>query len=301
MDTNDEDITNEKSTKFVDSFRYFHPNQEGAFTCWCTLTGARQTNYGTRIDYIFSSLKFFNKQFIDCVNNPNIEGSDHCPVVATLKSSFKNAVKPPPLCTKYMPEFAGKQQKLKAFFKKREVHNMDANGASGNKCTEKNTTGNKRLGSQLLVSQPKRKKTVSKKCSQGNIFNYCLKTSGKDKILNHQINVESKQSEKLSIPEELGQMQEESVENPNTLETSQLSKQQTSSNEKSTSVVAQWKNLLGGPPPAPLCSGHNEPCVLRTVKNKGPNHGKQFFCCARPQGHSTNKEARCKFFKWIKK
>lgn len=240
------------------------------------------------------------------MNNPNIEGSDHCPVVATLKSPFRNAVKPPSLCTKYMPEFAGKQQKLKAFFKKREVHHLDASGASGSKCTEKSTTGtgNKRPGAQALVSQPKRIKTVSKKCSQGSIFNYCLKTSSKDKVLNHQINVdENKESQKLSIQEELcpNYVQEESVKNSNTMETSQLSKQSTPSNEKSTSVVAQWKNLLGGPGPAALCSGHNEPCVLRTVKNKGPNHGKQFYCCARPQGHSTNQEARCKFFKWIKK
>jgi AP endonuclease-2 len=66
-------------------------------------------------------------------------------------------------------------------------------------------------------------------------------------------------------------------------------------------VIASWKNILKGPPPAPLCSGHKEPCILRTVKNKGPNHGKKFYCCARPDGHSTNKDARCKYFIWVKK
>ena len=71
--------------------------------------------------------------------------------------------------------------------------------------------------------------------------------------------------------------------------------------ETSAAVVSSWKKLLKGPPPAPLCSGHKEPCVLRTVKNKGPNHGKKFYCCARPQGHSTNKEARCNYFTWVKK
>lgn len=67
---------------------------------------------------------------------------------------------------------------------------------------------------------------------------------------------------------------------------------------KSNSASA-WKNLLQGPPPPPLCKGHQEPCVLRTVKKPGPNKGKQFFVCARGEGHSTNPEARCDFFKWV--
>ena len=78
-------------------------------------------------------------------------------------------------------------------------------------------------------------------------------------------------------------------------------KKQRNSQENSAAVIASWKNILKGPPPAPLCSGHKEPCVLRTVKNKGPNHGKKFYCCARPEGHSTNKDARCKYFTWVKK
>ena len=64
--------------------------------------------------------------------------------------------------------------------------------------------------------------------------------------------------------------------------------------------AAIWKSILSGPRPPPLCSGHKEPCVLRTVKIKGPNQGRQFHCCARPQGHSSNPEARCNFFKWVK-
>lgn len=316
---NDEDFTDGNSTKFVDSFRYFHPNQESAFTCWSTVTGARQTNYGTRIDYIFSSLKFFNQQFIDCVIRPDIEGSDHCPVIATLKSSFINAGKPPPLCTKYMPEFAGKQQKLKAFFKKKEIHTNASTANESFEYTESLSTkdegknANKRLGYQLPTSQPKRQKTVSKKCSQGNIFKYCLKTDNKNETMDNQIKVDNRQTQnheqpldcqKYSSVKELHQdqtcMQKGSVKSLRTMETSQLSSR-CSSNENATSVVAQWKNLLRGPLPAPLCSGHNEPCVLRTVKNNGSNHGKQFYCCARPQGHNSNKEARCKFFKWIKK
>lgn len=62
-----------------------------------------------------------------------------------------------------------------------------------------------------------------------------------------------------------------------------------------------WKTVLRGPPQPPLCKSHNEPCVLRTVKKAGPNLGRQFFVCARPQGHASNPQARCNFFAWVEK
>ncbi|CAM9789806.1 unnamed protein product, partial [Discosporangium mesarthrocarpum] len=42
----------------------------------------------------------------------------------------------------------------------------------------------------------------------------------------------------------------------------------------------------------PFCSGHNEPCALRTVRKEGPNQGREFYCCARAQGE------QCEHFKW---
>lgn len=45
---------------FVDMFRQFYPNEKNAFTCWNTRLSARETNYGTRIDYILADLNFFH-------------------------------------------------------------------------------------------------------------------------------------------------------------------------------------------------------------------------------------------------
>lgn len=43
-------------------------------------------------------------------------------------------------------------------------------------------------------------------------------------------------------------------------------------------------------------SGHKKLMRLKiTVKIKGPNQGRQFHCCVRPQCHSSNPEARCKW------
>ncbi|GLD50168.1 DNA-(apurinic or apyrimidinic site) lyase 2 [Lates japonicus] len=104
--------------KFVDTFRYFHPTRTNAFTCWSTLTGARQTNYGTRIDYIFADCQLAEEQFVAADIMPEVEGSDHCPVWGQLSCPLLPSSKPPPLCTRYLPEFAGKQQKLSRFLVK---------------------------------------------------------------------------------------------------------------------------------------------------------------------------------------
>uniref|UniRef100_A0ACD5Y2S4 Uncharacterized protein n=1 Tax=Avena sativa TaxID=4498 RepID=A0ACD5Y2S4_AVESA len=47
----------------------------------------------------------------------------------------------------------------------------------------------------------------------------------------------------------------------------------------------------------PLCKGHREPCIPRSVK-KGSNIGRQFYVCARAQGPSSNPEANCNHFQW---
>ncbi len=70
--------------------------------------------------------------------------------------------------------------------------------------------------------------------------------------------------------------------------------------EKRVKTATAWKSLMKGPPPAPLCKGHSEPSVLRTVKKKGPNCGRQFWCCPRGEGKSDDPKARCDYFKWVK-
>ncbi len=64
---------------FVDTFRYFYPDLEGAYTWWSYMRKARERNVGWRIDYVLTS-----KRFVDKVTDSNIYsdimGSDHCPV-----------------------------------------------------------------------------------------------------------------------------------------------------------------------------------------------------------------------------
>ena len=37
-------------------------HRPNAYTCWCYLTGARLTNYGTRLDYIVCDASFLKEQ-----------------------------------------------------------------------------------------------------------------------------------------------------------------------------------------------------------------------------------------------
>ena len=72
-------------------------------------------------------------------------------------------------------------------------------------------------------------------------------------------------------------------------------------NAEKKSLASAWKKLLTGPPPPPNCKAHNEPCLLRTVKKPGPNLGRKFFVCPRPEGHKNDPEARCNSFSWVVK
>lgn len=69
---------------FIDTFRYFHPDLEGAYTWWNYRFNARKTNAGWRIDY-FCVSKRLQDQLQEANILKDIVGSDHCPVELTLK------------------------------------------------------------------------------------------------------------------------------------------------------------------------------------------------------------------------
>ena len=64
---------------FVDSFRYFYPDKEDAYTWWSYITKARERNAGWRIDYFIVSEKLKDR-LRDAQIHSEIMGSDHCPV-----------------------------------------------------------------------------------------------------------------------------------------------------------------------------------------------------------------------------
>lgn len=64
---------------FIDIFRYFYPDKEGAYTWWSYITRARERNAGWRIDYFIVS-KRLKDRLKDAQIHSEVMGSDHCPV-----------------------------------------------------------------------------------------------------------------------------------------------------------------------------------------------------------------------------
>lgn len=69
---------------FIDTYRYFNPDKNDAFSWWSYIGNCRARNIGWRIDYFIVS-----KSIIDKVSNSviysEIMGSDHCPIGINLK------------------------------------------------------------------------------------------------------------------------------------------------------------------------------------------------------------------------
>ncbi len=68
---------------FVDSYRHFFPETEGAYTWWSYMNKVRERNIGWRIDYFLVSNDLL-PSLKSAEIHPQIMGSDHCPIVVEL-------------------------------------------------------------------------------------------------------------------------------------------------------------------------------------------------------------------------
>lgn len=69
---------------FVDTFRKFFPDQGSRFSWWSYRELARVGNRGWRIDYVCVTRDLENR-VLSAEILDQVEGSDHCPVVVTLR------------------------------------------------------------------------------------------------------------------------------------------------------------------------------------------------------------------------
>ncbi|KAH7885672.1 Endonuclease/exonuclease/phosphatase [Phlebopus sp. FC_14] len=118
----------------VDVVRTFWPDRKGMYTCWNTKLSARETNYGTRVDYILVTpglLPWIKHGDIQ----PSLKGSDHCPIFIDLHEEITTPAgtklmlrevmpmngskrEPPRIAARRWEEFSGKQTLLSTFFSK---------------------------------------------------------------------------------------------------------------------------------------------------------------------------------------
>jgi exodeoxyribonuclease-3 len=69
---------------FIDTYRYFYPDAEGAYSWWSYRFNARKNNAGWRIDYFITSDNL-KERLVGAKIHNEILGSDHCPVELTIK------------------------------------------------------------------------------------------------------------------------------------------------------------------------------------------------------------------------
>lgn len=300
------------------------------------MTGARHTNYGTRIDYIFADCQLAKEHFVAADIMPEVEGSDHCPVWGQLSCTWRPSSKAPPLCTCHLPEFAGKQQKLSRFLVKVEQkwsgceqgdtlpgsQEDEEKRENLNPAVEQSLSVKKRPPTSASLAPKGKKSKVAKTSSnpQGSLLSFfrpklsgvipstdsATQTPEIDEVkTSKHCPPKAPTAEEPSVVDDSAQLTtDSSVQTEQTCaETNNANLKPSVGNtaaKKGASSVF-WKSVLRGPPPPPSCKVHREPCVLRTVKKEGPNMGKQFFVCCRPQGHASNPDARCNFFVWVDK
>ncbi|MFA9465598.1 MAG: exodeoxyribonuclease III [Velocimicrobium sp.] len=68
---------------FIDTYRYFYPEQADSYSWWSYRFRAREKNAGWRIDYFCTSARLKDK-LVDAMIHTEIFGSDHCPVELSI-------------------------------------------------------------------------------------------------------------------------------------------------------------------------------------------------------------------------
>ena len=259
----------------ADSFRHLHPNQKDAYSCWCTKTDSRKLNYGQRIDFILLSPKLV-PYLTESEVHADIHGSDHCPVSSTFSFLLLPAPSPPSLCSCYFTEFAGKQSKLSSFFaKKPDPATTSEEHAASKPCPP-------------LLSLTRDATGTA-----------CRKTAGSSDDCASASKRPRKSSQTLTSMWNKGDSSVSTCNENSTIKDNSTSSIQTPLTAKNK-LSSEWAGVFGSSPKAPLCSGHGEPAVLRTVKKSGPNKDRKFYVCCRPDGAKTDPNSRCNFFKWAK-
>lgn len=78
-----EKMTSLLAAGFVDTYRYFYPDQTDAYTWWSFMPKVRERNIGWRIDYFLASERLA-PSLLGAGIDSQVMGSDHCPVMLEL-------------------------------------------------------------------------------------------------------------------------------------------------------------------------------------------------------------------------
>lgn len=297
-----DDGDTDRGCAFVDAFRACWPARERAYTCWNVKTGARATNFGTRIDYILVADAAANggardasarRRVTHCDILPAVHGSDHCPVVAELAFDLAGSANAspcaPPLCAKNM--FPRRQRSLRTMFSRGARPTPQATeGAAG---AEKATTAtamaplSARDGRGASADKRHYRRGVGVR-RQGTLNSFRRPPQ------RHLQRASSSSSRTGCAAADSGRYRESDKRGSDSVAAFMAvstAAQQRQQREDAASYARRYRNRL--------CRGHGEPCVRRVVKRADSKHcGRAFYVCARPPGAPDDARASCNHFEW---
>ncbi|OBZ88086.1 DNA-(apurinic or apyrimidinic site) lyase 2 [Choanephora cucurbitarum] len=163
----------------VDITRRYHPDRQKMFTCWNTRTNARPINFGTRIDYILPSTGL-EETFLLADIQPDIMGSDHCPVYADFSDCLidkmvqKTVYATSPFYSLNFPQFKH-QQKLSDYFAVKRPLVIEEQEEVSQKPAKKTNTSSRLMDNYLIKTTQQPAKPVE--CLQYAINNQQTKST----------------------------------------------------------------------------------------------------------------------------
>jgi len=177
-----------------------------------------------------------------------------------------------------MPEFSGKQQTLKAFMASRPTPSPTPPSPEPTSTLKRAASEPMQKPKPATIKKPK-SGTAQQQPSIAKFFG-------------------SSSASSSTLPTPLADDLVDSASPTPSLIDSPATTTEASHDDVNADAKKQWGSMLSAAPRTPLCSGHREACALLTVTKQGPNQGRKFFICARPQGDKADKKTRCEYFEW---
>ncbi|KAH9990580.1 Endonuclease/exonuclease/phosphatase [Russula vinacea] len=318
----------------IDVLRRFWPDRKGMFTCWNTKISARETNYGTRIDYVLVTPGLI--PWIKAADiQASIKGSDHCPVFIDLYDQITTdageklvlcdlmhmgveSVKRelPRLAVKYWSEFQGKQTLMSNFFTKRGAEVPSPPPATPSNALSPLATAFDALNKQVQPifapqvsssSQPDTEPSLSPSPTLlSNRRRSLVKTSkpkklkaGQSKLSSFFIKPTTASIALANAPPSDRATSDTSARGQQQQPHVQPKQQgERNGNGKAGGAASSWSAVFM-PIPPPLCTVHQEPAKEFRVNKPGPNKGKTFIFGRHERlREEVDHQYKCNFFMW---
>lgn len=267
-----------------DTNRIVQKRRLAMYSVWNTMTNARQSNYGSRIDLILVSCSKIAHNLVKADILPYLYGSDHCPVFTDVNTSYQEE--------RTIADTAILPFEAKTFYKlvvHRDISSMfgaiknNARSLDLDLNPDSNSDQKTSVEPFLSLAEDVTSDPNAKPESKRRKIAYSSRKRPDSQQLIKSFFFTPKASEAKS-----------SSEPPKSTATAA----QSMPGSVKLRSIADFASLVYNDPPK--CR-HGEDCCLKTSLTK-ESKGKKFWCCARTsKGNSgTLGEHRCDYFEWAK-